>query len=151
MAWERTDPNVLELPSGRLVRGRSLHAASASEETAPGFELILLGKRHEFESQIAAPSAADESRWVKWPDFWLPSDPRDAAEAMHELWKHAESLRVGVACSGGRGRIGTAMACIAIIDGVAPHEAVSLVRRGYDARAVETPWQNRFVEEFTGR
>jgi hypothetical protein len=47
------------------------------------------------------------------------------------------------------GRTGTALACLAVIDGVPNHEAVSYVRRHYAARAVETPWQSRFVSRFS--
>ncbi|UAL30698.1 hypothetical protein K8W59_04065 [Nocardioides rotundus] len=49
--------------------------------------------------------------------------------------------RVEVACAGGRGRTGTALACIAIADGVAPADAVAFVRAHYDRHAVGMPWQ----------
>jgi protein-tyrosine phosphatase len=57
--------------------------------------------------------------------------------------------RVEVACDGGRGRTGTALACIAVLDGVSPGRAVAFVREGYDRRAVETPWQRRYVHRFS--
>jgi protein-tyrosine phosphatase len=57
---------------------------------------------------------------------------------------------VEVACGGGRGRTGTALACLAVLDGVPAHEAVGYVRAHYDARAVETPWQRRYVRRFAG-
>lgn len=85
---------------------------------------------------------------MKWPDFLLPGDRHNAAAAVLDLWTRAESSRVSVACGGGRGRTGTALACIAIIDGVAADDAVEFVRRGYDPKAVETPWQRRFVTRF---
>lgn len=50
----------------------------------------------------------------------------------------------------GRGRTGTALACIAVLDGVAPQQAVAFVREHYDPRAVETPWQRRYVRRFPG-
>ena len=53
-----------------------------------------------------------------------------------------------VACGGGIGRTGTALACLAVLDGVAPREAVAYVCAGYDRRAVQTPWQRRYVERF---
>ena len=67
-----------------------------------------------------------------------------------EAWQRAGTGRVEIACGGGRGRTGTALACLAIIDGVPPGDAVAFVRRGYDRRAVETPWQRRYVERFHG-
>jgi len=53
-----------------------------------------------------------------------------------------------VACGGGRGRTGTALACLAILDGVLAADAVEYVRQHYHPRAVETPWQRRFVARF---
>jgi protein-tyrosine phosphatase len=49
---------------------------------------------------------------------------------------------------GGLGRTGTALACIAVLDGVPAGEAVGYVRRHYSPRAVETPQQRRFVARF---
>lgn len=89
-----------------------------------------------------------ESRWVRWPDWWLPVDRDDARAALLELWERAGLVRVEVACGGGRGRTGTALACLAILDGVPGSDAVEYVRRHYDSRAVETAWQRRYVERF---
>jgi protein-tyrosine phosphatase len=66
-----------------------------------------------------------------------------------EAWKRAPADRVEIACGGGRGRTGTALACLAVLDGVPPEEAVDFVRRHYDGHAVETPWQRRYVRRFT--
>ncbi|HEY7224376.1 MAG TPA: hypothetical protein VH561_12425 [Micromonosporaceae bacterium] len=49
--------------------------------------------------------------------------------------------RVEVACRGGRGRTGTALAALSILDGLAPRAALAWLRRTYDPGAVETPWQ----------
>ncbi|WP_255663565.1 protein-tyrosine phosphatase family protein [Nocardia sp. JCM 34519.1] len=107
---------------------------------APDFGVYLLGKQ--------PPVVAWSSRWIRWPDFWLPSDPTDARHALQEAWKRAEGARVEVACNGGQGRTGTALACIAVLDGVPASEAVSYVRTHYSRHAVETPWQRRFVRRF---
>jgi protein-tyrosine phosphatase len=85
---------------------------------------------------------------VRWPDWWLPVDRADAREALVELWRRAEVERVEVACSGGQGRTGTALACLAVLDGVPPADAVGYVRQRYDGRAVETPWQRWYVRQF---
>nr|WP_236262114.1 hypothetical protein [Conexibacter woesei] len=53
-------------------------------------------------------------------------------------------MRVEVACGGGKGRTGTALACIAQLGGVAASGATAWARRHYDAHAVETPWQRRY-------
>lgn len=88
------------------------------------------------------------SRWVRWPDLWLPTDRDDARDAMLELWRRAEAERVEVACTGGRGRTGTVLACLAVIDGVQAGDAVAYVRRHYHPKAVEMPWQQRYVRRF---
>jgi protein-tyrosine phosphatase len=106
----------------------------------PHVGLYLLGK--------PPPPVAWESRWVRWPDRWLPADPLEARQAITGLWQAAADRRVEVACAGGRGRTGTALACLAILDGVPATEAVAYVRTHYNSRAVETPWQRRFVARF---
>jgi len=138
-SWDPTGAGVLRLPSGRLVRGRGLRRPLPPGPT-PTFAVYLLGK---------APPAVDwESRWLRWPDFWLPGDRAYAAEVLREAWERAATGRVEIACGGGRGRTGTALACLAVLDGVPPDQAVAFVRRGYDPRAVETPWQKRYVTRF---
>jgi len=130
---------VLVLPSGRRVRGRALRR-SLPEGPAPQLGLYLLGR---------APDPQPwPSTWVRWPDFRLPSDPAQARAAMQEAWERAAQERVEVACAGGRGRTGTALACLAVLDGVPPAQAVAYVRQRYDRRAVETPGQRRFVARF---
>lgn len=138
--WEPTAPGVLRLPSGRLVRGRGLRKPAPSAGPDPQLGVYLLGR--------TPPAVAWESRWVRWPDFRLPAD-RPAAEAvLREAWERAESERVEVACGGGVGRTGTALACLAVLDGVPAGRAVSYVREHFNPRAVETPWQRRYVTRF---
>jgi len=79
----------------------------------------------------------------------LPADRGDAGNAFFELWRRADSERVEVACSGGRGRTGTTLACLAIRDGVPATDAITYVRQHYHRRAVETPWQRRYVRHFS--
>ncbi|WP_323379041.1 protein-tyrosine phosphatase family protein [Streptomyces smaragdinus] len=140
MTWSPGAPGVLTLPSGRLVRGRGLRNPLPSGPH-PAFGVYLLG--HE-------PPAVDwESRWLRWPDFRLPADRSLARELLREVWERAEGERVELACAGGRGRTGTALACVAVLDGVPAGEAVAYVREHYDRRAVETPWQARYVRKFS--
>lgn len=87
-------------------------------------------------------------RWIRWPDFGLPSDRRDAVDALREAWLRTADERIEIACGGGRGRTGTALACIAVLDGVPAEHAVRFVRTHYDRRAVETPWQRWYVARF---
>ncbi len=138
--WDPEAPGVLRLPSGRLVRGRGLRRP-VPPGPEPTFGLYLLG--HE------PPAVPWPSAWLRWPDFRLPADPVAAAGAFRDAWTRAATERVEVACAGGHGRTGTALACLAVLDGVPAAEAVGYVRAHYSPRAVETPWQRRFVSRFT--
>ncbi|MBU5344733.1 protein-tyrosine phosphatase family protein [Paenibacillus lautus] len=137
--WNPESQGVLRLPSGRLVRGRALRRP-LPPGLQPTFALYLLGRE-------PAP-VTWESRWIPWSDFWLPKNKVAAADALREAWTRAEVERVEIACGGGIGRTGTALACLAVIDGVPHHKAVDYVREHYTPRAVETPWQRRFVSRF---
>ena len=58
------------------------------------------------------------SRSVRWPDWWVPFVRADTRDALVELSPCAEAERVEVVCNGGHGRSGTALACMAVLDGV---------------------------------
>ncbi|MYW03017.1 protein-tyrosine phosphatase family protein [Streptomyces sp. SID3343] len=140
-SWEATDVGVLRLPSGRMVRGRGLRHALPAGST-PTYAVHLLGK--------TPPEVPWEADWLRWPDFRLPADHARARELLTRAWDRADTDRVEVACGGGRGRTGTALACLAVLDGVPADRAVAFVRSHYDRRAVETPWQKRYVLRFAG-
>jgi len=89
-------------------------------------------------------------RWVRWPDFRTPASTKDAISALREAYERAATERVEIACGSGVGRTGTALAAIAVLAGVPPPEAVAWVRLRYAERAVETPWQRRWVLEVDG-
>lgn len=137
--WDPAAVGVLRLPSGRLVRGRGLRRP-LPDGPVPAYAVYLLGKE--------PPEVPWEARWLRWPDFRLPADRAEAAEVFRDAWERAAAERVEFACGGGRGRTGTALACLAVLDGVPPEEAVAYVRRHYDRHAVETPWQRRYVRRF---
>lgn len=104
--------------------------------------LYLLGRR--------PPPVDWEAHWLAWPDFGLPRDRAAATAALRQMWRRAAEERVEIACRGGRGRTGTALACLAVLDGLTPMRATALVRAHDHPRAVETPWQRRYVERFAG-
>lgn len=139
--WDPTGCGVLVLPSGRAVRGRALRRALPAGPLRD-FALYLLASE---------PDATPwPHAWLRWPDFGLPADPVAARAAFETIWTRAEYARVEVACGGGRGRTGTALACVAVLDGMTAGAAVAHVRRHYRPRAVETPWQRRYVQAFAG-
>lgn len=139
-AWDEQGAGVLRLPSGRLVRGRGLRYALDPAAPAPSYGVYLLGD--------GPPEVPWASRWVRWPDFRLPADRGEARDVLVDAWQRSAAERVEIACGGGRGRTGTALACLAVLDGVPPREAVAYVREHYHRRAVETPWQRRYVRRF---
>ena len=137
--WAPGAAGVLRLPSGILVRGRALRRPTPAG-AQPGFGVYLRGTQ--------PPPVDWDWRWVPWPDFGLPRDRPRTREVLHEALTRARAERVEVACGGGRGRTGTALACLAVLDGVPPGEAVRYVRAHYHPRAVETFWQRRYVTRF---
>lgn len=139
--WNPEAPGVLRLPSGRLVRGRGLRRARP-DGPDPAFGVYLLGK--------PPPAMPWESHWIRWPDFRLPADEVGLRRTLAEARQRAAEERVEIACAGGHGRTGTALACLAILDGVPAGEAVAFVREHYNSRAVETPGQRRFVARWAG-
>lgn len=119
----------VRLPGGSRVRGRSLRIAPAGP---CDFSLLLAG----------GPVPPWPHRRLRWPDFWVPLDTADALDALAEIRSRAGlGQRVEVACRGGVGRTGTALAALAILDGVPSRDAVAWVRQHYHPDAVETPWQ----------
>lgn len=130
-AWV-DEPGVVRLPGGALVRGRRL-----TDPVSPADFALLLAD---------GPVPAWPHRRLRWPDFWIPLDRADALDALREVRRRATAgERVEVACRGGVGRTGTALAALAVLDGLAPRDAVAWARRAYHPRAVETPWQRRWL------
>ncbi len=129
---------VVEFPDGRRLRGRGLKQPDV-QGPDPEFGLYLLGRD---------PPLGDwPYRWVRWRDFGLPTSTEEAMAAIREAHARAATERVEIACAGGTGRTGTALAVMAAMSGVAPEEALSWVRRNYRPRAVETRGQRRWISE----
>ena len=128
MAGWAEERGVVPLPGGGLVRGRRLGDATSAADFA-----LVLGE---------GPTPAWPHRRVAWRDFWVPTDVADAVVALREAHSRARGgERVEVACRGGVGRTGTALAALAVLDGLTPRQAVGWVRSRYHPMAVETPWQ----------
>jgi len=123
-----SEAGLLALPGGARVRGRRL----ADLVEPADFALVL----------AAGPVPPWPHRRIDWPDFRVPTDRADALDALHEAYRRATAGdRVEVACRGAVGRTGTALAALAVLDGLTPRQAVGWVRSRYHPMAVETPWQ----------
>jgi hypothetical protein len=125
---------VVTLPSGVRVRGRRL----ADPASPADFALVLAG----------GPVPAWPYRRIRWPDFGVPADSDDALDALRDAYRRAHAgERIEAACRGGVGRTGTALAALAVLDGLTPLEAFTWVRSNYHRRAVETIWQRRWLRK----
>jgi hypothetical protein len=138
-------PGSIELPDGSWVRGRGLRRP-APQGASPDYGLYLGGprQRRRHDGELAWPH-----QWIDWPDFLLPRDRDHAVTLIRALRDHARAgERVEVACGGGVGRTGTVVACLAVLAGQAPADAITWTRRHYHPKAIETPWQRRWVMRF---
>jgi len=86
---------------------------------------------------------------IDWPDFGLPPDGARAAGQIRAAFSRAQGGQVvEIGCLGGLGRTGTVLACMAVLAGVAPADAVGWVRENYRSAAVETTDQESWVVWF---
>jgi len=135
-SWDAAAPRVLRLPSGRLIRGRGLGQPLPAGRR-PTFGVHLL--EHE------PPAVPWDTVWVYWPDFGLPDDDRHLRNMLTEAWRRAEAERVEVACRGGRGKNRHSASLPQRPRRAASRPSVAYVRSRYDAEAIETMQQERFV------
>lgn len=130
----------VELPDGTKVTAVSFdETAPYKRESVPDFGLYL------------------DHRWnppwahlhVAWPDYGVPADESALRTALEDLLNRARTgQQVELGCLGAHGRTGTALACAAVLAGIAPDEAVGWVRSTYCEKAVETSEQAEFVSTF---
>ncbi len=134
--WADVD-GVVDLPDGVRIRGTGLRRRR--DAAVPEFGVYLLGRD---------PRLTDrEYRWIRWPDFRLPASTEELVTALREAHERARTERVEIACGGGVGRTGSALAVLAAMSGVPTNDAVGWVRAHYHRRAVETRRQRQWVEE----
>lgn len=131
-----SEPGVVRFPDGRAIRGTGIRRRRA-EVVEPDFAVYLLGREPRITEW--------PYRWVRWPDFRFPRSTEDAVDALREAHERAGSERVEIACGGGVGRTGTALAVLAVMSGVPADQAVSWVRTNHHPRAVETRRQRAWV------
>ncbi|CAM2781496.1 protein tyrosine phosphatase [Saccharomonospora xinjiangensis] len=133
------------LPDGVWVRGRGLRHAIADGDV-PDYGLYLGGPRLRSRHE---PTLFWPHDWALWRDGLLPADwPATAGLLLSLHRRAADGAAVEIACHGGIGRTGTAMACLVTLHGFSARDAVNWTRAHYHRRAVEVPWQRRYVSWF---
>ena len=146
---------AIALPDGTLVRGRGRREPFPAGQL-PDFGLYLghppdrprrtlLRRRPAWQPDWPA-------EWIDWPDFRTPRDADAAAARIVDAYRRARSgERIEIACTGGTGRTGTVIACMAVLAGHPAEDAVAWTRGNYRPRAVETPGQRRWIAWFALR
>ena len=131
---------IVTFPDGSRVRAASL-ADRRADDPERAYGLYL-------DARWAPTWPADV---IAWPDFGLPAEPDVAARQITDAFLRARRGElVEVGCLGGSGRTGTVLACMAVLSGVPPAEAVPWVRAAYRQEAVETADQEAWVRWFAG-
>jgi protein-tyrosine phosphatase len=129
--------SVVALPDGTEVTAVSFDATDPyARDRSPDYGLYL-------DHRWQPPWPHDH---LDWPDFGVPDDSARVIAALRSLLELAHAgERVEIGCLGGHGRTGTALACLAILSGQPPGEAVAWVRANYCAEAIETADQQAFI------
>ena len=149
-----TEPLVaaITLPDGTAIRGRG-RREPLPPGPLPEFGLCLGQPPDARRGLLNRP--AEQWRpdwpveWIDWPDFRTPRDGQRAAAMIGHAYRLASGgQRVEVTCTGGTGRTGTVIACMALLAGHPAADAIAWTRRHYRPRAVETPGQARWVAWF---
>ncbi|WP_313812717.1 protein-tyrosine phosphatase family protein [Glutamicibacter sp.] len=135
--WE-LGVGIVEFPDGRRVRGRGL-GKSPEVGQDPELGVYLLGR----EPQVGNWPML----WIPWKDFRLPTSTDQALDILKQAHQRAAYERVEIACHGGTGRTGTALAVLAMLSGVPSKDAVRWVRQNYRNHAVETWQQKRWIRK----
>lgn len=129
---------------GRDLAGRTIRTgpgawreSSSTATECPDFGVYLTGK------PPADPGW--EFRWVNWPDFRVPSSTSKAVAALRETHQRAASERVEICLRRWHGSDRNCFGITCRSKWTAGREDVSWVREHYRCRAVETPWQRRWI------
>ena len=131
---------MVELPDGARMRGRAQGGRTARRAE---WGLDLLGKR---------PAAAERtSRWLQWPAFWLPATrttlaPRSRRRTAARGTASSSRLLAAAEEAGRAPRSPASRSWRGEAE-----DATGWVRSTYDPRAVEMPWQRRYVRRFRAR
>ena len=122
-----------------VVVHASSHVDRENEDEAPDWGLYL--------DSIWRPTSM--AGFIEWEDFGLPTNWQVAARMIVDAYRRAMAdYWVEVSCIGGHGRTGTVLACMAVLSGKTPDEAIQYVRGSYCKKAIETDEQEWYVSYF---
>lgn len=141
--WQ-SQPGVVQFPSGRKVRGRSWRKPSEDHTALRLVLTTVVGSRF---GNPGVTSNADETITIDWPDYRLPRRPAQALEILRNAYDRAAHERVEITCKGGVGRTGTALAILAVMDGMEPQAAIDFIKEVYDPGSIENPAQRAFIRD----
>lgn len=89
---------------------------------------------------------------IDWRDFGLPTDYDVAYDQIVDAYKRAKNGEmVEVGCIGGHGRTGTILACMAVLDGMIPKDAIKHIEDTYCSLIIETMDQEWYVSWFEAK
>jgi hypothetical protein len=145
-----TDPDHQHRPFEVHRHRRAVTLPDGTEITAASFDAIDPYSRDQQPDYGLYLDHRWQPPWVHdhldWPDFGVPDDPALVVTALRSLLDRARrGEQVEVGCLGGHGRTGTALACLAVLAGHPPADAVAWVRANYCPAAVETAEQEAFI------
>ena len=108
---------------------------------SPGFSLPF-GKK----------SPSNRILLYPWEDWGLPEDPKLFTRVLNWLLTEIRRGRVvEIACMGGHGRTGTALACLLVLQGLTPTRAMRRVWSRYCEEAIESHTQMEFIRAFASK
>lgn len=104
--------------------------------TSPGFTPSFLG-----------PVTGDVIIYP-WQDYAAPDNLDEIKRACEWMLSELGAGKfVDIGCIGGHGRTGSLVACLLVMQGMNPNEAITKVRREYCHKAVESIAQTRFIQQ----
>ena len=139
--WDLSD-GVVEFPSGRRVRGRSWH--HPVDEYADVTVILTTAPPEEFDSRRDF-YGGTELIFIQWPDYRLPRRPVQAQEQLRGIYERLNDEKIEIVCAGGVGRTGTALAALAIEDGLEPREAIDFVQKNYNSESATSHAQRGWL------
>jgi protein-tyrosine phosphatase len=148
-------PGVRDRSSAGFRWARDLDADLAAIRRQGTTALVCLLEEHELErygiGELFAKARSHDLEVLRLaiPDLGVPRDIEDVDRLLDHVNAHeANAGRVVIHCRGGLGRTGTIAGCYLVRKGMAPREALSMLRRVRSDRCPENDLQRSFIERY---